>query len=293
MRTSVLLTGTLAAAFVAASVLSAPAALAFDVPANDGFVTDVAGVLTPEQDGALETMLKSYRSQTSNEIAVVIIKSLGGEQIEDVALDIGRKWGIGSQGKDNGILMLFSLEERGARIEVGYGLEGAVPDIVARGIIDMEIAPLFRDGKYSDGIVAAVGALQKHIGGEYTADRYAKSEQAAGLSVYGIFVAFLLLQWVLAVLGRSKSWWLGGVFGGIGGLILTFLFTWWLSIPVLVGLGLLLDYAVSRNYQKRGRTSWWAGGGFGPGGGRFGGGGGGFGGFGGGGFGGGGASGRW
>ncbi|MDD5055547.1 MAG: TPM domain-containing protein [Candidatus Peribacteraceae bacterium] len=267
--------------------------LAFDVPANDGFVTDTAAILNPAQKQALEDELAAYRQSSSNEIAVVTVKTLGGEPIEDVALEIGRKWGIGTESKSNGILLLIASDDREMRMEVGYGLEGAVPDIVARGIIDMDLTPAFRQGDYYGGIHAAIDSLSRHIGGEYTADRYAIPEKGGGAITYLVFFGLIVLQWLLAIMARSKSWWLGGVFGAVGGLILSLVLGWWLSMPILIVVGLLLDFAVSKGYRKRGHSAWWAGGGWGGGGGFGGRGGGGFGGFGGGSFGGGGASGRW
>lgn len=280
---------------VAVMMTIPPSTSAFDLPANDGYVTDTAGVLSEEQDQTLEQALLQYKNETSNEIAVVIVPDLQGEAIEDVALEIGRTWGIGSS-KDNGILMLVSYADRQIRIEVGYGLEGAVPDLVAKGIIDTDIVPAFRDGDYFAGIQSAIQSLQKHIGGEYTAERYASETDTSGIFAFLFFFGFMFFQWIVAILARTKSWWLGGVLGGIGGVVLTALYTWWTSIPLLILIGLALDYVVSKTYQAKKRSSpWWAGGNWGPGGGgRFGGGsGGGFGGFGGGSFGGGGASGRW
>lgn len=284
------------AAVAALTVLWPAVSLAFELPPNDGLVTvalrpDVTVLSQAERD-ALARRLEEYDRRTSNQIALVIVQSLQGEPIEDVALEIGRAWGVGSA-KNNGILILFSYDDREVRIEVGYGLEGAVPDLTADGIIETDMIPHFREGRYAAGFEAAIDALEKHIGGEYTADRY--TGESAEVNPYLVFFAFIAFEWLLAILGRTKSWWLGGVFGGVGGFVLALLFGWWLAIPVLVPLGLFLDFIVSNNYHRRGTTRWWAGGGWGPGGrGGFGGGsGGGFGGFGGGGFGGGGASGRW
>lgn len=289
LRTAIM-TVALVACFVCA-----PASYAFTVPPNDGLVTvDVAtgvSVMPEEQRQIIADDLMQYERETSNQIAVVIVQSLQSEAIEDVALEIARTWGIGSS-KDNGILILFAYDDRQVRIEVGYGLEGAVPDIVAAGIIRDDMIPQFKNGEYAAGITAGIDALKKHIGGEYTADRYEQtSSDSTGLY---FFIGFIIFQWMLAILGRTSSWWLGGVFGAIAGIVLVILYSWWLSIPVLILLGLFLDFIVSKAFQKRGTTKWWAGGGWGPGGGFGGGrGGGGFGGFGGGGFGGGGASGRW
>ncbi len=276
--------------FLLLSCFGASSAFAVEVPANDGFITDVAGILNVQQKMSLDQVLQAYKDTTGNEIAIVILPSLNGEVIEDVGLQIGRKWGIGSKGKNNGLLMLIAHGEREIRFDVGYGLEGAVPDIVAKGIIDTDIVPAFRTGDYYGGIVAAVDSLKKHIGDEYTADRYATKEVSSNLSGFLFFMVMILLQVLGAFLGRSKSWWLGGLFGAIGGVALATIFGWWLGIPALVILGLIFDFVVSKNHGKprRGRGMWMGGGGFG--GGR---GGGGFGGFGGGGFGGGGASGRW
>lgn len=272
------------------TLLALPVPLfAQEIPPNDGYVTDVADIIDADDETFLEQTIAGYRAETTNEIAVVTLTNLGGRPLEEIALEIGRKWEVGST-KNNGILILVAYEEREVRIEVGYGLEGAVPDIVANGIIEMDMVPDFREGDYGGGIISAVDSLRKHIGNEYTAQRYDAPEESAFTGA-GFIVGFILLQWLVAILGRTKSWWLGGVIGGAGGIGLALFFGWWLTIPILVLIGLFLDFVVSKNYTSRGRTKWWAGGGFGPGGG--GGRGGGFGGFGGGSFGGGGASGRW
>ncbi len=281
-------------------LLWAPFAYAeFQVPPNDGYVTDATGLpeplISPAQDAALEAILADYEARTTNQIIVLVIRSLGNEDLEQTATQIFRDYGVGTKQNDNGILVLVSYDDRAVRLEVGYGLEGAVPDIVAKGIIDTDMIPRFRDADYAGGIAAAVDSLQKHIGNEYTAERYSQESGDMEAGGFGLFIGFILLQWILSILARTKSWWLGGVFGFFGGVILAITFGWWLSIPLLVLLGLLLDFVVSKNYHARGPNSWWAGGNWGPGGGgRWGGGGGGgFGGFGGGSSGGGGASGRW
>ena len=287
-----IIVGVVAAFSLQASFI--PTVLAFDVPPNDGLVTIATlpdtTVLTRADRDRLEAELEAYDRETTNQIAIVILQSLQGEPIEDVGITIGRKWGIGSS-KNNGILIVFSYDDREARIDVGYGLEGAVPDIVAGGIINTDMIPKFREGDYAGGFEAAVDSLKKHIGGEYTADRYTESENG-GVAPFLIFFLFVAFQATLAFLARSKSWWQGGVIGAVGGVVLVLLFGWWLAIPLLTVLGLFVDFIVSRAPSGR-RGSRWGGGGFGGGG--FGGGssGGGFGGFGGGSFGGGGANGKW
>lgn len=275
---------------VAALALLTPLAAAFDVPPNDGFVTDSAGLLSVEQETTLEQMLAKYKEGTSNEIALVILESLRGEAIADVAVEIGRKWGVGTEEDDNGILLLIAYGDRQLHIATGYGLEGAVPDVVAKGIIEEEILPGFREGQYYDGILAGIESLQKHVAGEYTTERYVS--MGGGGSAwwpFALFLFFIVLDWIAATLSRTKSWWLGGVLGVFFGAILTVFFNWWIAIPVLAAIGLFFDYVLSKQGVGRiSRRGGW--GGFG-GSGR--GGSGGFGGFRGGSFGGGGASGRW
>lgn len=281
---------------IIAGMLMIPHAYAFDIPTNDGFVTDVADILSDAEEQQIEQILTQYQKETTNEIAVLTVPTLDGEAIVPVGVDIIRAWGIGTEENDNGILILIDYTGREMAIVTGYGLEGAVPDIVAGGIIRNEMTPLFRDGKYAEGILLSIDSLEKHIGGEYTAERYDESSDLPPISGGFIFFLFIVAQWMFAILARTKSWWLGGVFGaGIGG-ILTAMFSWWLTIPLLAVLGLILDFFVSKAHASRKKTPWWAGGYWGPGGhgGSFGGrGSGGFGGFGGGSAGGGGASGRW
>ncbi|MEK7218341.1 MAG: TPM domain-containing protein [Patescibacteria group bacterium] len=273
-----------------AMLLFAPIASAFTVPVNDGYVTDMTGTLSQEQDGRIEEVLRAFDEETSNQIAVLLVQTLSGSTVNDAGVEVGRAWGVGTKENDNGILMLIALGDRQLGILTGYGLEGAVPDIVAKGIIEEDVTPLFREGKYEEGILAGVESLKKHIGGEYTAERYGGGDGGGFFPGILVFL-FILLDLAGAFLARSKSWWLGGVLGGVLGSILVLIFGWWLSVPVLVVLGLLFDYIASRTpsmFRRRGGRFW---GGWG--GGWKGGGGGGFGGFGGGSFGGGGASGKW
>jgi uncharacterized protein len=159
--------------------------------------------------------------------------------------------------------------------------------------IEENVVRLFREGKYADGIEAAVDAIQKHIGGEYTAERYEGGDVSGFFSPFVVVLIFLALDALGVWLGRTKSWWLGGILGFGTGVIFVLLYGWWLSIPVLVALGFLIDFVLSRaGYGRNRRRRRGGPGGFGG----FGGGssgGGGFGGFSGGSFGGGGAGGKW
>lgn len=288
---TLLRSSSLCLAFVALAYF-VPSAHAYDTPTNDGYVTDSANLLTADQKDTLDNSLREYELSTSNQLAVLTISSLSGADISDYALDTFRKWGIGQKEKNNGVLLVVSYADRKIWITTGYGLEGAIPDIVAKGIVETDIVPAFRDGKYYEGISAALDSMKKHIAGEYTADRYAVQD-TSGVFPWILFFAFIFLNAGGAFLGRTKSWWLGGVFGGVFGFILALVFSWWLSVPILVGIGLLFDYIVSKANWKGPRGGRGGFGGFGGFGGGSSGGSSGFGGFGGGSSGGGGAGGGW
>jgi uncharacterized protein len=281
-------------ALTALLLLVAVTTYAQDVPVNDGFVTDTVGLLSSDEEEQLENDLQQYQRETSNEIAILIVRSLSGSVASDVAVEVGRKWGVGTD-KDNGILMLVSYDDREIWIATGYGLEGAVPDLVAHGIAEKDMTPYFREAEYFAGLEAGIDALKKHIGGEYTAERYDEDADASGALPWLFFLFFIGFDWLAALFARSKSWWAGGIFGAIAGLILTILFSWWISIPVLVLIGSLFDYIVSKKGYGTGRNGRRGGpGGFGGwGGGSSGGSSGGFGGFSGGSFGGGGGGSKW
>lgn len=262
-----------------------------------GFVNDFAGILSADQKNALETKLVQFNKDTGEEVAVVTIKSLQGDTIENYAVTLFKEWGIGQKGKDNGVLLIAAMEDRQMRIEVGYGLEGALTDLQSNWIIKNQIAPAFKTNDYYSGLNTGTDSIISAVKSEATIPSDSSGNNSGGggnLSnwFWAVFVAFFFAIRVLAfLLGRSKSWWLGGVLGAIAGiivLIFTSILIGIISIIVLALLGFLFDYVVSKNYDK-----WKSGGGKGPwffGGGGSGGGGGGFGG---GGSGGGGSSGSW
>jgi uncharacterized protein len=275
-----------------------------------GFVNDFAGILDSSQKANLETKINSFNATTSNEISVVTIKSLDGDTIENYTNKLFTEWGIGKSKKDNGVLLLISLGDKQMRIEPGYGLEGALPDITCNQIITKTMRPAFQAGDYYKGIDGAVDDIISATKGEYTADAADttdSSNNSSGSTDYfslifwAIFFGFSLLNALWRHLAKSRSWWEGGIFGLVIGLIVAAIFlrtlTYFIIIPIIGALfGFGSDYLVSRVLPKPkpprrggGGGFWFGGGGSGFGGG----GGGGFGGFGGGSSGGGGASGGW
>jgi uncharacterized protein len=271
--------------------------LAYTSPGKPtGFVNDFANVLSQEDKTELENTLINFKNESGDEIVVVTVPSLGDETIDTYAVKLFEEWQIGQKAKDNGLLLLAAMNDRKVRIEVGYGLEGDITDALSSQIIRNTITPAFKNGNYAQGIKAAVGTIIETLNGDVDTSQLPQSNDSGGGANWFFFAVFIPI-WLASILGRTKSWWLGGVLGAIVGIVLGFFFgfmyTGIIATPVLVIIGLIFDYVVSKTYASRVsnglRPPWWIGGG--RGGGGFGGGG--FGGFGGGRSGGGGASGGW
>lgn len=236
-------------------------------PSPPRLVNDFAGVLSPAEEQQLEQQLVAYDDSTSNQIAIVLVKTLDEYPIEEYALKILRDWGVGNKKTNNGIVILAAIDDRAVRIEVGYGLEGAIPDITARHIIQDDIVPNFRSGDYVDGLSKAAGSIIKAAAGEYKAPTGYRKKKGGGSAFPIGFLVFIVIMIVL----------FGGRNRGGGGGFMSRRGSGWLG-PLILG---------SMIGRGSGGSSW------GGGGGGWSGGGGGFGGFGGGGGGGGGASGSW
>ncbi|MCG9479474.1 MAG: TPM domain-containing protein [Actinomycetia bacterium] len=134
-----------------------------DIPGYTGYVNDFAGVLDPEVVSRLESLLSKTESETTAEIAVVTVENLQGWVIEDYAIELFEQWGIGKKDKDNGVLLLVAIEERELRLEIGYGLEGAITDVESKRIIDNIIVPRFKQGDYSRGVYEGAEAVASYI----------------------------------------------------------------------------------------------------------------------------------
>jgi uncharacterized protein len=133
---------------------SAPAPAEASFPALTGRVVDNANLLSPAEETQLGTELAALERRTSDQLVIVTVPSLNGQTIEAFGLALGRHWGIGQRGKDNGVLLIVAPAERKVRIEVGYGLEAILTNARAQEIIDRDILPAFREGNYSQGIAA-------------------------------------------------------------------------------------------------------------------------------------------
>jgi uncharacterized protein len=141
--------------------------LDIEIPKNDGWVTDLAGMLNPAAERALEELMESYKQGSTHEIALLTVPSLKGQPIERFALQVGRAWGIGGKELNNGALLVASKEDRALRIEVGRGLEGNLTDSISGRIIRDVIVPEFQNGDYVTGLRQGIEAMHAAIGGDY------------------------------------------------------------------------------------------------------------------------------
>jgi uncharacterized protein len=263
------------------------------VPPLKGRVTDLTGTLKPEQVASLEQLLRSFEARKGSQIAVLIVPTTAPETVEQYALRVGEQWKIGRKKIDDGAILVVAKDDRALRIEVGYGLEGALNDATASRIIREVIVPRFREGDFFGGISAGVDRMIRVIDGE-PLPAPAKAAPPVGDGVLQILPVLLILALVAgAILRRlfgrfAGSAATGGVVGG-----LAWLLAGTLAIALLAGI-VAFFFTLVGGVGGSGRRYYggFPGGGWGGGGGFGGGGGGGFSG-GGGSFGGGGASGRW
>ncbi|MDD2290904.1 MAG: TPM domain-containing protein [Aliarcobacter sp.] len=144
-------------------------------PKLEGRVIDQANMLSPDVKKDIDAILKKHEKETSNQIVVVILNSLNGYTIEDFSYQLGRFWGIGQKDKNNGVLLVVSKEDRKIRIEVGYGLEGALTDKISHEIINYTIKPNFKANQYELGILKAVNEIMAAIKGEYVGKERAEN----------------------------------------------------------------------------------------------------------------------
>jgi uncharacterized protein len=283
------------AAGVVASLAAMLAIADVAVPPLTARVVDLTGTLSGGAVNRIETRLADVEAKKGSQIAVLMVPTTQPEEIEQYGIRVAEQWKLGRKGVDDGAILLVAKDDRRARIEVGYGLEGALPDAIAKRIIDETITPHFKLADYDGGVEAGVEQMISVVNGEPLPAPDEKWEHRGGIGnllpflLVAVFVASGVLRAMFGRLFGSIA--TGGLAGGIA---------WLLSHVLLVGMGagfLAFLFAMllgSTRVWSAGSGGW--GGGFGGGmgglGGSFGGGGGGFSG-GGGGFGGGGASGSW
>jgi len=168
-----------------------------DRPTVPRLVNDFGGVLTPAEEDKLETKLVAFDDSTSTQISIVSIVSLEGQDVSSYAFELGEKWGIGQQGKDNGILFLIAVEDRKMFIAPGYGLEGVVTDLACKRIVEGFLKPNFRSGNFYQGLDEGTDAVIGLATGEFTADHFRKRKGNTGWLVILFLVVFFLIPFVL------------------------------------------------------------------------------------------------
>lgn len=176
-----------------------------DVPRNDGWVTDLAGLLSPQEELALESLMESYKRGTTHEIALLTVESLGGEPIERFALEVARSWGIGGKDANNGALLVVAKGDRKMRIEVGRGLEGNLTDSIAGRIIRDVIAPEFKRGRFNSGLGAGIRSMHAAIGGDYGPIHQRRGGRAAQGSIVGCLFLFMFAMLLMGMVARRRT----------------------------------------------------------------------------------------
>lgn len=273
----------LTALWLAVLSLSAPAADdRVPLPPLTARVIDLTGTLTRDQHAQLENQLASLERDKGAQLAVLLLPTTQPETIEQYGIRFAEAWKIGRKGVDDGVIVIVAKNDRAVRIEVGYGLEGAIPDAVAKRIIEERITPRFREGDFFGGLQSATAALGKIISGEALparTERDSNVSMGSDLQIFLLFALTLVARWARALFGLLGALGAAGIAGGLAWLI----FGSWLAAAIAALVVFVMSFA-----RAGGGSGWHTGGGGFSGGG----GGGGFSG-GGGGFGGGGASGRW
>lgn len=268
------------------------------VPPLSSAVTDLSGLLTAAQKNELEQRLRAFSAQKGSQVAILIVPTTKPETVEQYAIRVAENWKLGRKGIDDGVLILLASADREVRIEVGYGLEGPLPDVTAKRIIEEVMIPYFKQNDYFGGLKAGADRVIGVIEGEALPPPAQQRTQANGAAGFEGFVPifFVIVAFLGSMLKRMFGRFLGAgatglAAGGAGWLILGSV----LSAGVAGFFGFLLALLLGSGGRRGGGFGGFGGGGGFSSGGFGGGGFGGSGGFGGGGggFGGGGASGRW
>jgi len=227
---------------VCALILSVFIAGSTDVPYLTGRVNDNAHILSPETIKILTDSLKMHEMRTTNQVVILTLTTLEGESIEDFANRVFNDWKLGQRGEDNGILILVAPDDRKMRIEVGYGLEGLLPDLAASNIIQSIMTPSFREGDYDKGIMDGTLAVLKILDGGFVEEAYQDvkesiSSQGPGLSNLEspdmpVIERILFGAFIFGIIGLFTV--LGIVTPGVGWFLYVFLIPFWAMFPIII-----------------------------------------------------------
>jgi uncharacterized protein len=162
-------------------------------PEPPRLVNDFTKTLSAEEVNLLEQKLVAYNDSTSTQVAIVMISSLDGYPVDDYAIQLGEKWGIGQKGKDNGVLIFVAKDDRKIFIPTGYGMEGVMPDGLVKRIIETDMKPYFKENKFYEGFDQATESIFRLAAGEYTADEKPLNPVPGILTVLGIIFIIILV----------------------------------------------------------------------------------------------------
>jgi uncharacterized protein len=224
--------------FLSVILIAFSAAIAADVPYLTGRVTDNAGILSAHARKALSENLKAHEARTGNQIAVLTIPTLHGEAIEEYAVRVFEEWKLGQKGKDNGVLMIVVPEDRRMRIEVGYGLEGTLTDLMAGRIIQHVMTPRFGNGDYegglTDGVMAVVKLLERGEAPAVTGGTSRVGRSGANFVEpdLPILQRILFGAFIFGIIGLFTV--IGILTPGVGWFLYLFLIPFWAMFPIVV-----------------------------------------------------------
>jgi len=183
-----------------------------------GYVNDYAGILSDETKAKLAALSSEIEAKTTSQLAILTLDTTAPLDIETYAVKLFEKWGIGQKGKDNGVLILVAVKDRQVRIEVGYGLEGAIPDALAKNIIEKSMLPFFKSGNYNAGILQGAAVVSKLIAGEYNVEiSELENIKIAASSKQPSIFDFLFIIFVIIILIRVRLFWFFPMSGRVGG----------------------------------------------------------------------------
>jgi uncharacterized protein len=273
--------------FILASASASASAYALEVPALKGRVNDYGDMISQGTKSRLEQTLSDFEATDSTQVVILTVESLEGDSMEDFTIRVAEKWKIGQKGKDNGVILFASKNDRRMRIEVGLGLEGVLTDLLAGRILDNVISPKFKAGNFDDGFISGIDAIIQACRGEFKNDRTSENDD----SDFGVLgtILFMIAMPLISIFSRplqslstKKKLALGCTVPiiSIGGLVMLFsifgnpIFIVLIMVLIFIFIVIMGAGAGGTGYSGGGYSrGGFGGGGFSGGGGGFGGGG--------------------
>ena len=161
-------------------------------------LNDFVGALNATEQAQLEQKLRTYADSTSTQVTVVVVKTTGDYPAGDYAFELGRRWGVGQKGQNNGLVLLWATDDRKLFIATGYGLEGAIPDAIAKRIISTVITPEFKNQQYYRGLDRGIDEIMRYAKGEYKADPASEGDDSSNIIFFFVLLiaVFFIIRWI-------------------------------------------------------------------------------------------------